>query len=119
MTRRGKKRLLILLSLIALLGAAAGGAYVVREARRAQRAAEAYRNGMAAYDEERWEEALHGLSKSLSAHRGDPEVLYRLADVRRRVPAENNRHLISAIAFAREAAFVDSRDPRPDRKSVV
>lgn len=113
MTRRGKKRLLILLSLIALLGTAAGGAYFVREARRAQRAAEAYRDGMAAYDEGRWEDSLRGLGKSLSEHRGDPEVLYRLADVRRRVPAENNRHVISAIAFAREAASLDGRDSRP------
>ncbi len=113
MTRRGKKRLLILVGITALLGGAATGAYFVREARRAQQIAEAYTDGMAAYDAGDYENALRGLGKALSEHREDPEVLYRVANARRHVPVENNRHLGAAIPYAREAAGRAPQDERP------
>ncbi|MCC6907860.1 MAG: tetratricopeptide repeat protein [Phycisphaerales bacterium] len=113
MTRRGKKRLLILVGITALLGGAATGAYFVREARRAQQIAQAYAEGMAAYDAGDYENALRGLGKALSEHREDPEVLYRVADARWHVPVENNRHLGAAIPYAREAANRAPQDARP------
>ncbi len=113
MTRRGKQRLVLLSSFLLLVSAAAAGAYFLREARRTQRAEAAYRDGMAAYDEGRFEDALRGLGKALTRYRDDAEVLYRVADVRRRVPIENARHLTAAIAFSREAASLAPTDPRP------
>lgn len=113
MTRRGKKRLFILLGLVGVVGVAGTTAYFVREARRAQELADAYRDGMAAYEAGDYQDALRGLGKSLSEHRNDPEVLYRVAESRSRVPLENNRHLTGAIAFAREASSKSPTDQRP------
>lgn len=113
MTRRGKKRLLTLIIIVAVLGAATTAAYFVREARHAQQLVEAYHDGMAAYDVGDYANALRGLGKSLSEHRDDPEVLFRIADARRHVPIENDRHVQAAIAFAREAASRDPQDKRP------
>lgn len=113
MTRRGKKRLLVLVSVAAVVGALATTGYFVREARRSQQLADAYRDGMAAYDAGDYESALRGLGKSLSLHRDDPEVLYRIADARQRVPLENDRHIAAAIPFARESTTRNPTDTRP------
>ncbi len=113
MTRRGKKRLLILVAVAGVLAVAAGAAYVVREARHAQQLSEAYRDGMDAYDAGDYEGALRGLGKSLSEHRDDAEVLYRVADSRQRLPLGNDRHIAAAIPYAREASTRSPSDKRP------
>lgn len=108
------RRFLILLSVVAVVGVAAGGLWLFREGQIARRVAESRERGMAAHAEGRFDEAmLRDLSYVAARDKEDGEAMYALADARRHLPVENGRHIVSAIAFAQAAVELLPGDDRP------
>lgn len=110
---RRKKRLLVLLAGATLLAATAVAGKVALDWRRTQRAAQALERGMASYEAGEYAAALPNLGRAVSRFMDRPDVLYAIADTRRRIPEPNGRHVTSAIGFARAARDAAPTDPRP------
>lgn len=114
MKSRTKKRLALLIGAAAVIVVGVAAAHTLRSAQRERIANEARQAGMAAYHEGDYATALDRLGRIyLSYNRNDAEVLYAIADARRRVPMENRRHLPQALAFARQASVLDPDNPEP------
>jgi len=109
--KRATRKKLILLGVVLSCIASVGILWTVREARTRQGLERDLREGLAAYEAKRYEEAVPHLSRYVSRHRDDPEVLLAFADARRLVPAEDgtNSNLRHALAVTRLAL-----DLRPD-----
>lgn len=113
MTRRGRRRLLILLVLLALAGVSLAGAWAWRTHQRDLRLAEHRAAGLAAYEQGEHARALPHLGSYVGRVKDDREALLALADSRRRIPEPNGRHMRSAIAIAQAAVALDVDDLEP------
>ncbi len=113
MTKRGKKRLAVLLGAVAIVGAAAGGAYVVHRAQVGRIMERGLAEGTAAFEAGDYERAMERLNEYASRRQDNPEVLLMLAQSRRAVPLANGRHIGRAISFAQAASLLAQSDPRP------
>jgi tetratricopeptide (TPR) repeat protein len=105
-TARTKKRLALLV-VVGLLGAGGfAGLKVMRKARLAAATETALRSGTAAYEAGDYERALPHLEFYVRRHR-ELEAALMLAEARCQVPAENQKHILAAINYARHAAEID------------
>lgn len=102
--KRILKRLLILGTLVCLVIVLGVGLSVVRNRVKSQTLEESRREGLAAYEAGQLAEAAEKLGYYHATRNDDPDVAYKLADARRRLPSEGNEGLRSALAFARRAA---------------
>ncbi len=99
LTRRGKRRL-ILLSVILLIGSA--GVFVFKSVGHAQQVrllAAARVNGLAAYERGDYQATLDELKYYVQYQRDDVDVLLPFADARSRLPLANNKHLHEAVSY--------------------
>lgn len=113
MTRRGKKRAIILLSGVALLGAMLASGYALRGIQRSRMAVSARERGMEAYEQQNWEVGIKELGYYLGRNSTDAEALYAVAECLVQVPRENNTHITNAIQFATRASEFDPANPKP------
>lgn len=105
---RAKKRRLILLGAVVAMVAATAALWFVRQARLNQNLQRDLEQGMAAYEEGRYEDALSPLSRYVGRRRDDAEVLRAFADTRRKVSPDDGtishlRHALAVIRLALEA----------------
>jgi len=121
MTKRGKKRLALLLIVGALLGVGIVAGKTIRDSQRQKRIAEAKQVGEAARSEGDHRTAVNELGfyliQTSRLNEGQPidgETWLEWADSRRRVVEENGDHLALAINGARNAAALMPDDPRPN-----
>jgi len=103
MTKRAKRRVALLFVIVIALAGAAAAALQWRQASRAQSAAEARAEGLELHNRGEWEPALRRLNDMGPRLREDAEAMAALADARRRVPLESGQHVVSAIAYAKQA----------------
>jgi tetratricopeptide (TPR) repeat protein len=106
MTRRGKKRLTLLLALV-IIGSGGVGLWQLRNIMRNSSAQSGFTTGRAHYEAGEYTQAFSGLNAYVRVFPENAEAWYMLADSRRRVPQENNRHLFSAAAFGTNAVEAD------------
>jgi Tfp pilus assembly protein PilF len=102
MTGKQKKRAVVLVAVLAIIGAGAG-AYVLRETMRERAAMTGREEGLAALARGDYPEALAGLSRYIARHPKDAIALLSFAQARLEVPMANSRHLDQAAALARLA----------------
>jgi tetratricopeptide (TPR) repeat protein len=110
LTKRGKRRITILLVALAVAASGVVIGIQVREAARARLLADARETGLAAYRDEDYEVALEKLTYYVSSIKDDVPALVAFADSRSKVPLENRRHLRTAIGYYRTALRVDPRN---------
>jgi predicted Zn-dependent protease len=108
LTHRTRKRLVLLLTLLMVLGIAGAGGQVLRKARLAHALDIALREGSAAYEAGDYPTAMRHLSFYV-ARRREHDAVLMLADCRRRIPQENHRHITAALDYARFAVDLDPR----------
>lgn len=97
LTRRARRRLVLLGGLAVLLVASAGGLWVVQKSLKDSRAAAARIQGMADAANGNWSQALPNLSVVVSRNRKDLDALLAFAESRSQIPAVNGRHIPSAL----------------------
>ena len=107
-----RRRVLILMAVLILAGCGLGGLYVRRQAQRSQRAQEHRAEGIAAFEEGRYRDALDGLGHYLKRNEQDVEVMYRYAQARLRVPASGNAHIPRAIGVLQRVLQLEPDYPR-------
>jgi len=108
------RRFLILVGALALVGAGVGGLWLAKRSIVASRIVESRARGLAAHSAGQFDtKMLRDLSYVAGRDRSDGEVLYALADTRRRIREENGRHILSAITFAQAAEDALPGDKRP------
>lgn len=107
MTKRGIRRLIILVLLLAIGAGAVGGALLVRRNMNERDIARAREQGMALYNAGEREAALPFLSKYIGRVKDDPETLIAYADSRQTVPMPNGGHIPRAIAALRAAVELE------------
>ncbi len=113
MSKRAKKRFILL---IALVGLVTGGFFAARSIR--QRAvekqiAESREQGLNLFENELYEQALKKLSYYVSKRKDDGEVLLVFAECRLKVPAPNDKHIREGAGLLREAAAKLPDNPEP------
>ncbi|MCH8269670.1 MAG: tetratricopeptide repeat protein [Planctomycetes bacterium] len=114
MTRRAKKRLAFLAGATVLIGAVGTTAHFLRQAQKVKLVAQARQVGLEAYARQDWATALKELSYAVTHNERDAEVMLAFAEARRRIPQENNGHLIFAIRVANEVL-----DAEPDNQEAL
>ena len=107
MTKRARRRVALLFVIVIALAGAAAAALQWRQASRVQSAAEARAEGLELHERGEWEPALRRLNDMGPRLREDAEAMAALADARRRVPLESGQHVVSAIAYAKQALVND------------
>lgn len=112
MTVRTRKWVL-LGSVLATIALGLSGAFVARSEFRERTLARARRDGMSAYARGEYAAAMPLLSTYVGRSLTDEAAILALADCRRRTPQENQKHLVSALAFAHAAARAAPMDPQP------
>ncbi len=116
LTRRGKRRLVLLLA-VALIGSA--GVFVFKAIGRAQQSrllAEARVSGLAAYDRGDYQATLDALKYCIQYDRDDVDVLLSFADARSRLPLANDKHLYEAVSYYVHGLDLLEQNPdHPDR----
>jgi tetratricopeptide (TPR) repeat protein len=112
MTRRGRKRVALVLIAGVLMVPLVLGAYMLRQAQKERLLAEKRQEGMAAYRAHDYDTALTNLAYYVRRRGDDAEAALALADARRRLPIENDKHIITAISLAQQALNA-SQDKRP------
>jgi len=110
MTKRGRRRLVLLLVLIATVIGTGVGGYTLLKWRRAQAIVDARRNGLEAYAEGRYPAVLEILGPHVRSLDEDFEVVSALAAARRSVEAPDGGHLQGAASLYRRAADLDQTD---------
>lgn len=105
--KRATKRKILLLVVVLLAAGAVAALYGVHKVRQQQRLARDLEQGMAAYEEQRYEDALSPLSRYVGRHKDNAEVLLAFAETRANVPTENRSHLRQALAISRLALEVE------------
>jgi len=115
LSARGKKRLTLLVLLIAAGGAGLAALKHLREAQRARMAEEALVEGRRAHEAGEHERAVERLGYYIARNPRDYEALMEFAESRRRTPQENGRHLLGAAAAARRARGLRPDEPAPLR----
>lgn len=113
MSRRAKKRALILVVGVAGLAIGVSALFVARSMNRERRAQAALVGGLDAYERRDYLEATDLLGRYISRNRDDGEMVLKFVESRRRTPMPNNRHLQIATEWARAAAVAMPDDPRP------
>ena len=107
MTKRGKRRLLIL-CVVALFGVAGVfGLRAFRDIQAEKRAVRDRAEGMALYQARDYEEALQPLSRAIPRMKEDVEMLMAFADARSRVPVASGRHIAEASEYYRRVMVID------------
>ena len=108
LSKRGKRRLILLLSVVMLIVLGYVAMLFLRSDQDEQQLAEFRAAGMEAYEAGRYAEALEPLSRYNGRIRDDVETLYAFGDARARVPMPGGRHLAEAITYFN---LVDRLDP--------
>lgn len=98
MTKRAKKRLVILLLAVTSVVLVAVTARSIQQSSRDAEAARLKISGLEALDRGDYESALSDLSFTLIRYPDDIDTLLGFADARSRVPDENGRHLVRSLA---------------------
>jgi tetratricopeptide (TPR) repeat protein len=114
LSRRAKRRLIVLISVIVVLAGAVVAVKVFRTQQRQRMIADAYDRGVAAYEQDDLDVALKELSYYLQNNKETPEaaeVMLMFADARQRVPLENGRHLGEAMSWSRQALGLLNANP--------
>lgn len=104
------KRILLIVSVGAVMAAVAGGAYVLRQKERDREAESGRAAGVAAFAAGDYEATLEGMGRYLGrfGNRGaGPADFLLTARARRRVELPNNKHLISAMRTIQRALQLD------------
>lgn len=119
MSRRGKRRLILVAS-IAVVGATAiAGVKMMRTAQQARLVAQARDDGMRAFHQGDLETALRELSYYIQQEKQDIEVLFTFADARSQLPLVNGKHLREAAAYYDTAlSILDRAAGHPDRDAL-
>ena len=99
LTKRGSRRLFVLLVVVASIATAAVGFWAFRDVYRSKLARESRETGIAAYERGEYDTALAELSYTLSRNSDDIEALLAFADSRSRVVEVNRRHIVSAVRY--------------------
>ena len=102
--------LLIVLGVVLLLGAIAGGLFVAKEYRYQAWLDRERAEGFRLLEEGKVEEALVPLSRVVRSRPDDREVLEAFADARASVPADDGGHLLAAIRTREMIAELDRTD---------
>jgi len=102
--------LLIVLGVVLLLGAIAGGLFVAKEHRHRAWLDRERAEGFRLLEEGKVEEALVPLSRVVRSRPDDREVLEAFADARASVPADDGGHLLAAIRTREMIAELDRTD---------
>lgn len=97
LTKRGKKRLLILFLLMVVAVGGAAGFFLARSVYRDHIAQERLASGMAAFEDGDYGRAMSDLNYYYSRNNDDMDALIKIAAARARVVEVNNRHVASAI----------------------
>ena len=113
MSRRAKKRLVILVVAAAGLAVAFGGAVTLRKVGRARAVEQARGEGIEALEAGRYFIAADRLGRYVARNRDDGEMVLKFVEARRRAPMANARHLLIAAQYANEAVTLLPGDPRP------
>lgn len=111
--QRIMKRLTILGTLACLLLVLVLGLSVVRNRMKTRTLEESRREGLAAYQEGNLKLAAEKLGYYHASRSDDPDVAYKLADARMRLPAQGSEGLKAAVQFARQAAELASGRAEP------
>jgi tetratricopeptide (TPR) repeat protein len=104
---------MLLVGAVVFLGASLAGAYVVKQAHTKTLMAQWLKDGMAAYEAGKYQEAMDNLGNYAARDKKNEKVILALADSRRKTPEENNRHIAEAIRFAKLANDLEPADPAP------
>jgi len=107
MTKRGRRRLLVLFAIVAVL---VGGVYAYKSLRavsRARVAEQSREQGMALYEQGEYEKAMPLLSSAVARDKKDLEALLAFGDCRTRISTPNGRHLKEGVAIYRQALSLD------------
>ncbi len=107
LSRRGKRRLMVISAMVALGGAGVSVWRGVRTAQIQRLASEARIEGIKAYSDGDYATALGKLSYYLTHRKDDLEALLALAEVRAKLPEPNARHLMEAVGLYRAALKID------------
>lgn len=113
MSKRVRRRIiLIAVLLLALVGVGVGG-YFLREHQRARTLASNLQTGLKAYEAGDYRAAIRPLSDYVKRGPKRPDVMLKLAQARRRVPVENNSHIAVAVRYAEAARDADPTAMEP------
>lgn len=107
LTKRGKKRLLILFLLTVFAIGAAGAFLFARSVYRDQLAQDRRESGMAAYAEGDYRKALSDINYYFSRNDDDLEALLVMAASRARVVEPNSRHVGAAVRLYENVLLLD------------
>lgn len=110
MTKRGIRRLVILVVALTVIAGGLGGAFLIRKGIIAQQLERAREQGLALHHAGEHEAALPLLSRYVGRHKDDAEVLVAFAKSRLAVPLPNDRHITQAVAFLRAALAIEPDD---------
>lgn len=116
LSKRTKKRFLILVGIVTVLVVGAGVAYITREKQLDQRAMASLDTGLTAYEKGEYKDALHAIGSYLQRFRSeaDAKTLYAYADSRLNVPVPNDRHLTQGIALLEQTLQLE-----PDHTEAI
>ncbi len=104
---RQKKKILLLIGLVAVLAVVGVGAWQFKKMQEAKMVTQKRAAGLAAHEAGDHEAAFRDLQYVHRKDRTDGEVALALAESRRAVPMLNNRHLSQAMQFARRAVEIE------------
>lgn len=109
LSKRSKKRFLILGLVMLVIAGGIGTAYVLRERQLDQKSLAALDTGMSAYESSDYESALHNIGTYLQRHSDDAEAdtYFAYAYSRLNVPVPNDRHISQGIAMMERVLEVD------------
>jgi Tfp pilus assembly protein PilF len=104
MSKRARRRIVALLVIAVVASAGILAAVQWRANARLDSEADAREQAFLLYEQDRYREAMNAFNEIRSGRlREDPEAMAAMADMRRRIPLENARHLGAAIGFAQQA----------------
>ncbi|MEQ9461876.1 MAG: tetratricopeptide repeat protein [Phycisphaeraceae bacterium] len=114
---KARRRLFLLLALVVLVVGAGAGFYTFRKQQQ-QQAVELKRvEGVTAFDEERYYDAMHALGTYVNQSPGDAEALYLYGQARMEVEeADGRSHLLAAAAAFRDVVAMDPENLEAKRK---
>mgnify|MGYP000061565265 CR=1 FL=1 len=118
MSNKAKGRLVILLIAAAGVAAAGAGLYTLRQATQQRTLSSAREQGLAAYEQENWDETLRHLGRYIGTNREDAEAWLATADARHRVPADRGNHIAEALGYTRHVLSMEPNNTRALRLAL-